>query len=496
MNSIRTLYCDIPNRRLLVGSADGLGILDERTGRWTYIGAEQGLKVTNIRSIRVVGQAIWIAAGDQGAFMILGKTIFPFNSASGFPTGSMNAVATAPDASLWFGYSTGLIHYYGKHWNSFGNQASTGIPFKAIDQVEIGPNKKIWIASAQEGICPFDPVELFCSMIYHTPPGVHVTDLAVDDNGTAYAATSGSGVLVLTSDGLNTLALDQKKLISNAINDLAESPDGRMWVATDQGINTFDLNRPDEPWQVFQAGRDQLALPRVTDLLATADGMWFAYDQAPQASYFDGRSWLQLDSLKGLPGAVQNAVIDQHGYIWFATNQGIRVWDGAVLRTYAPPGDLLPNHFYTLFSEANQMWLGTDRGLLRYQDHQWSRPLPDMEVHAIATAGAGEGLLLGTDQGLVRFDGKQSFFWIINLGEEVMLHPKVTSIAWDGSHNLWVGTAGDGLLRYNGDHWERFNTATGLPTDTVRKIFTDSLGTVWIILTTGEGGGALVRYVP
>jgi hypothetical protein len=126
--------------------------------------------------------------------------------------------------------------------------------------------------------------------------------------------------------------------------------------------------------------------------------------------------------------------------------------------------DLRGNVYHTLLERDGEIWAGTDRGLLHYQRYQWQLVIPDIAVNTIVS-DAGGGLLLGTDQGLVRFDGDQSFFWIINLGDEVLVNYKVTSIAWDGKGQLWVGTDGHGLLRFNGKRWEQFNTASGLPTN-------------------------------
>jgi ligand-binding sensor domain-containing protein len=96
----------------------------------------------------------------------------------------------------------------------------------------------------------------------------------------------------------------------------------------------------------------------------------------------------------------------------------------------------------------------------------------------------------------MRYDGSQSFLWVINLGDEVITGPRVTSTAWDGSGQLWVGTDGSGLFKYDGVRWERFNTSNGLPTDRVHTIYADHLGEVWIVTMTGDGGGALIRYMP
>ncbi len=495
LHGVQKLYCDAVNQRLMAGSADGLGILDLRTGRWRRVGPYDGLKVDSIRAIDVVGQSIWVAAGDKGAFMITGKTVFPFNGASGFPSGSVYDISVAPDQSIWFGYSTGLVHYIDKKWNSYGAQTPSGIPFQSVDQVEVGPDKRIWIASAEEGVCPFDPVKLFCSTVYPGTQGTPVTDLVVGPDNVAYAGTNGGGVLILDSNQVRHLKFDEQKLMSDDVLGMANSSDGMLWIATDRGVNVLDPGKAKETWGSITPQRDQLVFPRVTGILQAPNGMWFFYDQEAQASFYDGNAWLQLNSFKGLNGPVQDALVDQRGYVWFATAQGINVWDGTVMRSNSPADDSRSNVFHALFEQNGEIWAGSDHGLLHYLRYQWQVALPNIPINAIAQDN-GSGLLLGTDQGLIRFDGNQSFLWVINLGDEVLINPKVTSIAWDGSGQLWVGTDGNGLLHYTNKRWEQYTTASGLPTDRVRKVIADRLGTIWIAAVTGEGGGALVRYVP
>jgi ligand-binding sensor domain-containing protein len=285
-------------------------------------------------------------------------------------------------------------------------------------------------------------------------------------------------------------------IMSNDVMDIAEAQDGKIWVATDQGVNILNPAQLDATWQSILPRRNQLLFPRVSGLLADARRMWFFYDQESQASLLDGENWLLLDSNKGLTGFVNDAVIDQRGYTWFATTQGIKVWDGSLMRSYTPPFESPGSTYKSLMEQNGIMWVGSDRGLMQYNRFQWKMVLPKIVVNDIAVDSTPGGLLLGTDQGLVRFDGSQSYLWMINLGNDVVLAPKVTAISWDGEKNLWVGTNGDGLFRYDGKKWEKFSTANGLPTDNIRVILKDHQGSLWIATVTGDGGGALVRYVP
>jgi ligand-binding sensor domain-containing protein len=61
----------------------------------------------------------------------------------------------------------------------------------------------------------------------------------------------------------------------------------------------------------------------------------------------------------------------------------------------------------------------------------------------------------------------------------------VTSIFEDSKGNLWFGTNGNGIARYDGEKLYYFTTKDGLPSDRVTGIIEDSNGIYW--LKTGEG---------
>ena len=496
VEGVQTLLCDIENRRLLAGSTSGLAIYHWNRSEWSRIGPEEGLKVETIRSIDVVGQTIWIAAGDESAFVVMGENVFPFKGTTAIPPGRINDVAVASDAAVWLGYPTGLVRYRDRHWRSFGAQVPYGIPFFSIDLVEIGPDDRVWISGSREGVCPLDEGQVTCSTLYHMPNDALITDLVVAADGTAYAGTAGEGVLALHPDQAVQYAMRQDQLISNEVMDLAEDHAGNLWIATDRGVNILDPYRPQDPWQAIRPQRDRLLFPHVTGLQPDDRGMWLFYNQDPHASFFDGERWHQVDDLRDITGPVLSSAVDSFGYTWIAAGQGVFVWDGVVLRQRSPDGSSPNLRYQALRQLDDAIWLGTSSGLYRYRRYQWQLIIPDIAVNAIAPDQNG-GLLLGTDEGLVRFDGSQSYFWLINLGDEVVKSPKVTSIAWDGSGQLWVGTDGSGVFYYDGGQfWEQVDTTRVLPTNRVRKLYADRLGSIWIATFTGSGGGALARYVP
>jgi ligand-binding sensor domain-containing protein len=493
--SVQALVCDSGGERLVAASRSGLGILDWKTRAWRRMDQADGLNLADIRSVAMRGQSIWIAAGRVGGYLILGSTAFSLNRESGLPAGDMLDVTLSSDGYTWFGYPTGLVRYKDRVWTPYSSTGQNGIPFTSIDQVEVGPDGKIWIGSANEGACPFDPKLIQCATIYPDTPGFPLTDLSSGEWGTL-VGTDGDGVRVLSEDQVLRLTYDGDQLSSNIIYDLAEDGQGRLWVVTASGIDILDLAQPQLPWEHIVPGANQGISGSVAGLQPAPNGIWLYYQAQRYASFYDGQSWSRPDKFNGLTGQVLDTAIDQRGYVWFATDQGLNMWDGISMRGYDSTTTGLPtDRFQALLAVDGSMWVGTDRGLLRFNRFTWELALPGVSVQSIAVEGSDE-LLLGTDQGLIRFRDGQAYYWIVNLGKDVYLSPNITDVIVDKQGKVWAGSAGDGLFVYDGSTWQHFTTANGLPANSIQSIYLDKLGGVWIAATTGAGGGGLLHYMP
>ncbi len=66
----------------------------------------------------------------------------------------------------------------------------------------------------------------------------------------------------------------------------------------------------------------------------------------------------------------------------------------------------------------------------------------------------------------------------------------IWSILEDSQGNLWFGTAGGGVSRYNGHTFTHFTINEGLSHNSVRSIVEDNQGNLWF----GTGGGGVSRY--
>ncbi|MFA6126791.1 MAG: two-component regulator propeller domain-containing protein [Bacteroidales bacterium] len=96
-------------------------------------------------------------------------------------------------------------------------------------------------------------------------------------------------------------------------------------------------------------------------------------------------------------------------------------------------------------------------------------------------------LWLGTwGGGVIRYDGKSFTQYTVEQG---LANNFVTKFIEDRTGNLWFGTAG-GASRYNGVSFANFTTANGLTTKIVYCILEDKTGNVWF----GTKGGGISRF--
>ena len=130
--------------------------------------------------------------------------------------------------------------------------------------------------------------------------------------------------------------------------------------------------------------------------------------------------------------------------------------------------------------QKGNLWIGTRQGLCRFSDGVFITEANSQSgpVRAICEDARGQ-LWFGGETGLVRWrDGA-----IDNLSSEgAFPHDTVSALYAGVNDNLWVGTLSGGLLRWQGGHWDRFDTQDGLFSNEVLGI-TEYHGWLWLTST-------------
>lgn len=144
--------------------------------------------------------------------------------------------------------------------------------------------------------------------------------------------------------------------------------------------------------------------------------------------------------------------------------------------------------------QTNKLWIGTTRGLLRYDGRSWrvwrdsGSGLPSDRVTALAPSGSA--LWVGTDAGLVRLRQKDDAYEFRRFGENFGLGSQdVRALAvHQTTRTLWVGTTG-GVSRLEitkeASTWKPWTVSDGILSDTAREIAIDKDGGAWVAHAQG-----------
>ena len=227
-----------------------------------------------------------------------------------------------------------------------------------------------------------------------------------------------------------------------AVQAIAQTPDGYLWLGTMRGLVRFDGLR---------------------------------------STVFDRRHGLPHDNVWSLR-------VDRSGRLWVGTDGGgLLVWNGGPV---LPAGDgaglgsaeVRP----ILETRDGSLWVGTrGRGVARQAGGPWTwlttkQGLDSDNVWALAEAAEGGVWVGGGGVNLCQADGCR----VVRTQEDGLPHRGVIALHVARNGDLWVGTWG-GLSRLHEGKWTDWTTSDGLPGAMVRAIHEDRDGNIWI--GTSEG---------
>ena len=108
-------------------------------------------------------------------------------------------------------------------------------------------------------------------------------------------------------------------------------------------------------------------------------------------------------------------------------------------------------------------------------------PWTSWAIGAIVKAIAldGDTAWVGTSQGLIKFNTKTEQ-QITFTQADGLRSDRILTLSFDKQKNLWAGTNGGGMLKYNGKKWTSYDKSSGLVDEYVWSIVFDPDGTQWI----------------
>ena len=207
-------------------------------------------------------------------------------------------------------------------------------------------------------------------------------------------------------------------------------------------------------------------------------------------------------------------LLDSNGNLWFSTRgKGVFIYNDAGFVNLTAADGLCDNDITCIAEDrAGNIWFGTTNGLCRFDGQSFSHlaiPQSDTsslwldkvypvvnpnQVMSVLEDRNGD-LWIGTNgAGVYRYDGQHFTQYLSDIGmvyEDGQYHNIVLSIIEDLEGDLWFSSLSHGgVSRYDGNTFTHF--VENLSDDFIRVVFCDSKGIIWIG-THGNHKGGLDR---
>ncbi|HSG53344.1 MAG TPA: diguanylate cyclase [Rheinheimera sp.] len=266
----------------------------------------------------------------------------------------------------------------------------------------------------------------------------------------------------------------------NTINSINQSEDGYLWLGTWEGAARFNGRKFD----IF--GRGELTgLPDsgIRSIRKDQRGNLLFAGSRGGFSRLGKQGWDKWPALNVLLNA---AAEDARGSIWLASEgQGLyrQSVDGA--RQQYTAADGLPSDVVQslLVDDKGRLWIGTGKGLVWLDTNSAQvkfnllNDLPALPVFSLQTFQ--DQILIGTERGLYRYQN----------GNVTLFSPELNNLPVSAifvqQQDIWLGTTDRGLLRYSAAGVETLTMSGGLPNNRILALHMDREGSMWV----GTNGG-------
>jgi streptogramin lyase len=207
---------------------------------------------------------------------------------------------------------------------------------------------------------------------------------------------------------------------------------------------------------------------------------------------------------------------DRAGNLWFGTIfKGAARYDGKELKFFSKEHGL-PCNVVPSFAEDKDgtLWVGTQDGICWFNGKTFTRlgpaeglpapsqPSPLATGDVYADRNGTIWMSVGTD--LYRCENKKLIEFKLPMMKEkiksfAILAGRARLMLHDKAGNLWFGTDGDGVYKYDGKSFTHFTKSDGLCSNNITRIIEDNQGRIWFACIqsyqpTMTSDGGLCRY--
>ncbi len=319
--------------------------------------------------------------------------------------------------------------------------------------------------------------------------------------------------------------LSENGLPQNTVQALTQTPDGYLWIGTQEGLARFDgvkfeiFDKQNTPQLNSNDIRTLLVDGSGTLWIATSSGLIRRWPGGEFESVASDQSWgnylgpitedrfgnvlfvnsRSLVSCQGgkcglnemsevLANSIKNLFVRADGSLLMVTSDGLKLRRDGALTEWTAEGLNGANVTAVAEDQNRTLWFGTSEGVSEVRDgkailYSVHEGLPNGRITCLHVDREG-AVWIGTSNGVARLRNGQIETLTTANGLSSNL---VLSIFEDRESSVWVGTEAGGLNLLKNRKFTTLTSKDGLASDLVKSIYQDRQGGVWV----GTNGGGL-----
>lgn len=365
---------------------------------------------------------------------------------------------------------------------------------------------KLFIGTFSSGVYEVNPATCSVSRLGIDIPPLPVNALQRIGTDSLLIGVDGAGVYLVDSKRGTLVShytdddTDEPSLSGNTVTDVHVDRENGLWIATShRGITYIPmLKHPGVAFHSKRGDRSSLLSDYANAVFEDSDGdLWIGTDKGLSRLVKATGRWQNYLNAKGYVDKVILSVNeDSSGRIWVGSyGDGVSVVDKASGRVepmpQRSPGDTTGVAtecvFATACDHSGDIWMGGINGdITRYTPSTGRYRYYNEDCISTIVADTDGSLIFGGNLGVGRYDSiTDRFEWTTSFDSVSIRYP-VRCLAVTPGDTLWIGTTGDGLIRYarkTGDV-RRYTVADGLSANTIYSLVRDRSGYIWACTET------------
>jgi len=366
--------------RILVTTTRGLAI--GGPNGWSRVTQKQGLPSNFVSAVLQDAQgSIWLGTYGAGLAHWAGYGSWrSFTEMEGLASSSIGSLLDDPPSGMWAGTATGLSH--GVFSKGTWNWSEIRIPkVEWVSCLVRSKDGALWMLTTGHYVVRFDPVSRASRRLGPFADGPY--HIRFDEAGRLWVADTGSIAVGSPQSRLEEFERIRPPgtIGSTAFTSTLEDAHGDLWIGSMSGL----FRRSRGKWFRYGSG-DGLHSTKIIDLALSPEGdLWLNYAEPRGTDRVRAAGdALRVENFNRSNGLISDAVnsigFDRNGQSWVLNDSGVSLRRGNTWFHFSQTDGMIGNNTAgrAFWAAADGgIWIGTERGLSRYQPSETIGVDPD-----------------------------------------------------------------------------------------------------------------------